>query len=164
MPGSLRGRRPRRSRSVPAPSLLRFHCLAEAALQLVDVAPGPGSPGHHRAHDRVPRFVKVPRRVLAVGRIATADVAARTALAQLHPTGALAEAFLACAGGAWCREVSICHPFQVFAQLTHGCLLSAQSAIERSGGLSLAIAAVPSTRSESINHAAGLPRTRRHSC
>jgi hypothetical protein len=67
--------------------------------------------------------MKVPGRVLADRRIAAADMAARAALAQFHPTGALAKAFLACAGRAGCWEFSVSQPFQVFAQLTHGFLL-----------------------------------------
>src|SRR5262249_16701838 len=83
-------------------------------------------------------------------------MATHTALAQLHPAGALAEALLARPGGAWCREISISQPFQVFAQLTHGFLLSTQSSIERSGwSPPLAIAAARKAAERSSSAALG---------
>ena len=56
-------------------------------------------------------------------------MAARTALAKFHPASALTEAFLAGSGCVWLREISTCQPFQVFARLTHGFLLSKVQAV-----------------------------------
>src|SRR5262249_12810319 len=51
-------------------------------------------------------------------------MATHAALAKLYPAGALTEAFFARLRCAWRREISTCQPYQVFAQLTHGFLLS----------------------------------------
>ena len=52
-----------------------------AHVPLVHVAPHPALARLDRLHDGVPRLLKVPRGVLVLRRVATADVAARLA----HP-------------------------------------------------------------------------------
>src|SRR5262249_31714157 len=65
---------------------------------LVDEAPGPSLARLHRAHDRMFGRVEMLGRVLVLRRIATANVAAREAHAQMHPRIARLEALFAAAG------------------------------------------------------------------
>jgi hypothetical protein len=58
--------------------------LTETALRLMDIAPYP-SRGRDSAHDGMSRLMEVLGRVLTRRGIATADVAARLALAQSYP-------------------------------------------------------------------------------
>ena len=55
---------------------LGAHFFFERNKPLVDVAPGPGLAGLERGRDRMSDLVKVFCRVLILGRIAAADVAA----------------------------------------------------------------------------------------
>ena len=65
------------------------------------------------------RAVKMLGRVLAGRGIATADVAARHALAQRDPLSAFLQAFLACTGCAGRWEVGSGQVFQVFTWAIH---------------------------------------------
>jgi hypothetical protein len=62
---------------------------------IVDVAPSPGLAGLERTNDGMRRRMKVLRRVLVLRRVATPDVAARQAEAQVHPSISHGEAFFA---------------------------------------------------------------------
>ena len=70
-------------------------CRREFTLDLVHIAPGPLVAGFDRAHDRVVVFVEMLCGVFSWRRIATADVTAGHALAQMYPPSSLFEAFLA---------------------------------------------------------------------
>ena len=60
--------------------------LTERALSLMDIAPYP-SRGRDSAHDGMLRLMEMFGRVLACRGIATADMAARSALAKSNPNG-----------------------------------------------------------------------------
>ena len=62
--------------------------LAEHTLCLMNIAPYP-SRRRDSAHDRMLRLMEMFSRVLACRGIATANVAARLALAKSNPNGAL---------------------------------------------------------------------------
>src|SRR5262249_48532228 len=87
-----------RSRNVHRPSLPPSTAQPVRSSQLhpdlVDEAPTPVFTGFERAHDRVLRRVKVLGRVLVLGIVAAADVAAGPAKAQMNPGIAHGEAFL----------------------------------------------------------------------
>jgi hypothetical protein len=67
----------------------------EVEFDLVDVAPAPGFAGFERFHDGVFGFMEMLGGVLVFGGVAAADVAAFQAEAQVDPSVAHLEAFLA---------------------------------------------------------------------
>src|SRR5262249_55411914 len=75
------------SRAISAPS-------AQTPHPLVDVTPIPGLTGHHRAHDRVLRLLKMLGCVLSGRGVATADMATRSAFPQSYPMRFFNEALL----------------------------------------------------------------------
>jgi hypothetical protein len=79
-----------------ASRFLRQRKLTEDTLLLMNIAPCPGR-GWDRAHDRMLRHMKMLGGVLAGRGIATADVAARLALAKSNPTSSFRQALLASA-------------------------------------------------------------------
>ena len=70
----------------------------------MDIAPYP-SRGRDSAHDGMLRFMEVLGRVLARRGIATADVAARLALAQSYPKRSLNQALFTRVGSSLRGEV-----------------------------------------------------------
>lgn len=69
--------------------------------KVVNVAPSPVFARLETAHDRVAGAVKMFRCVPALRLIAAANMAARTAHSQVHPSGAHLQAFLATLGCSW---------------------------------------------------------------
>ena len=78
--------------------------LTKGTLRLMDIAPYP-SRRWDSAHDCMLRLMKVPGRVLARRGIATADVAARLALAKRYPKSSLDQALFTRVGSSRWRKV-----------------------------------------------------------
>jgi len=85
---------------------------SELALRLVNVAPCPAS-RRDGTHHRMLGFMKVFGRVFARRRVATADMSARSALAQRHPKSSLAQTLFARVRRFLWREVIRCQTLQV---------------------------------------------------
>jgi len=92
--------------------------LTEFAHRFVHVTPGPVA-RWNRAHDRMPRLMEVPGRVLLRRGVATADVAAGLTLTQSDPHRSFYQAVLARIRSFQRWKVSSRQSFDMFAWLCH---------------------------------------------
>src|SRR3974390_2157512 len=94
-------------------------CRWEFTLDFVHIAPGPSVSGLDRAHDRMMGLMEMLCSVLSRRRIATADMTAGHALAQMHPPGSLFQAFLAGMGRSRRWKICLSKIIEMFTWFIH---------------------------------------------
>jgi hypothetical protein len=119
-------RRACRWRSYNRQLALKAPALFEHTLCLMHIAPDPGGRGNS-AHHWMLRVMEMFGGVLARRRIATANVAAASALAKSNPKRALDQAFLAGVRSSLRREILGFQPRQMFTRFGHRILRSQRS-------------------------------------
>jgi hypothetical protein len=128
------GRRACRWRSYNRQLALKAPALFEHTLCLMHIAPDPGGRGNS-AHHWMLRVMEMFSGVLARRRIATANVAAGSALAKSDPKSTLGQALLAGIGSSLRREIPGFQPRQMFTRLGHR-ILRSQGSMHTSQALS----------------------------